>query len=43
MLISKKLPGPSDTGDRRRDVLEKLALMIDTPSETIVPVPTELR
>ena len=34
---------PIDARDTRKDVLEKSALMIDSPSATIVPLPTELR
>ena len=34
---------PIDTRDTRKDVLEKSALMIDSPSATIVPRPTALR
>ena len=43
MLFPRKLRGPIDTRDTRKEVLEKSALMIDNPSATIVPLPTELR
>ena len=36
-------PPRSTHGDRRKDVFEKSALMMDSPSATIVPLPTELR
>ena len=40
MLLPRKLCGPIDARDTRNDVLEKSALMIDSPSATIVPLPT---
>ena len=40
MWLPKKLRAPSATGETRNDVLENSALMIDSPSETIVPLPT---
>ena len=43
MLFPRKLFGPMDTGDTRKDVLEKSAFMIDRPSATIVPLPIVLR
>ena len=43
MLLPRKLCAPILTRDTRNDVLEKSALMIDSPSATIVPVPTALR
>ena len=43
MWFPRKLCGPIDARDTRKDVLEKSALMIDSPSATIVPLPMELR
>jgi hypothetical protein len=43
MLFPRKLCGPIVTGDTQNDVLEKSALMIDSPSATIVPRPMVLR
>ena len=43
MWFPRKLSAPTDVRDTRKDVLEKSALMIDSPSATIVPLPTELR
>jgi hypothetical protein len=43
MLFPRKVRGPIDARDTRKEVLEKWALMNESPSETIVPVPTELR
>ena len=41
MELPRKLWAPMDTWDSRKDVLEKSALMTDSPSATIVPRPTE--
>ncbi len=41
--LPRKLRGPIDTRDTRKDVLEKSVLMIESPSATIVRLPTELR
>ena len=43
MLFPRKLRGPIDTRDRRKDVLEKSAFIMDSPSATIVPLPIEVR
>ena len=43
MSFPRKLSGPIDARDTRKDVLEKSALMTDSPSATIVPLPTEAR
>lgn len=43
MLLPRKLRGPIEACERRNDVLEKSALTIDSPSATIVPVPTVAR
>ena len=43
MRLPRKLRAPIERRDSRKDVLEKSALMIDSPSATIVPLPTELR
>ena len=41
--MPRKLRGPIASGDTRNDELEYSALMIDSPSATIVPLPTVLR
>jgi hypothetical protein len=43
MLLPTKLCAPTDTGETRKELLEKSALANDNPSATIVPRPTALR
>jgi hypothetical protein len=43
MLFPRKLCPPIDTGDTRKDVLDKSAFIRDSPSATIVPLPIVLR
>jgi len=43
MLLPRKLREPMDTRDTRMDELEYSALIIDNPSATTVPRPTEHR
>ena len=43
MWLPRKLSRPIDASDTRKEVLEKSALRIDSPSATTVPLPTELR
>ena len=42
MLLPRKFRFPMAAGTTRNEVLEYSALMKDSPSETIVPVPTAL-
>ncbi len=43
MLFPTNVRAPTVARDTRNDVLEKSAFMMDSPSETIVPLPTEVR
>lgn len=43
MLFPRKLYGPIEARDTRKDVLENSALTMESPSATIVPLPTEHR
>jgi hypothetical protein len=41
MLLPRKLCAPIDVRDTRKALFEKSALINDSPSATIVPLPTE--
>ena len=43
MLFPTKFCGPIDTRDTRKDVLEKSAFIIVSPSATMVPLPIVVR
>lgn len=43
MLFPTKFCGPIDTRDTRKDVLERSAFIIVSPSATIVPLPIVVR